>query len=201
MSRRARDFPRDVVSVAAARRFANETLADLPRELVQAVELMVSELATNSIRHANSSFRVEIERRPDLVRVEVSDSAGDVMPTMRSPGPEEPTGRGLRIVSLFSHSWGITQSGGADKSVWFTVADPQAQLDADVTGHLHVSPPSVSTDGEQAAATARRAPHWRLATVTARRFPHWRLTRRYLYSATSLIAALVCGPRLVIHTR
>ena len=188
MSRQSRDLPRDVMSVAAARRFATEVLADLPRELLQAVELMVSELATNSIRHANSSFRVEIDRRPDLVRVEVSDSAGDVMPTMRSPGPDEPTGRGLRIVSLFSHSWGITQSAGSDKSVWFTVADPQAEFEADVTGHQHVSSPSACTAGEPATPTARRSTHWRLAGT-------------YRYSATSLIAALVCGPRLVIHTR
>jgi hypothetical protein len=163
-------------------------LADLPRELLQAVELMVSELATNSIRHADSSFRVEIERRRELVRVEVSDCAGDVMPTMRSPGPDEPTGRGLRIVSLFSHSWGITQSAGPDKSVWFTVADPQPQVEADVAGHQHVSQQSVCAAGEQATRTARRSPQWRLAGP-------------YRYSATSLIAALVCGPRLVIHTR
>jgi anti-sigma regulatory factor (Ser/Thr protein kinase) len=163
LSRQTRDFPLDVMSVGAARRFANEVLADLPRDVLQAVELMVSELATNSIRHANSSFRVEIERRPDLVRVEVSDSAGDVIPTMRSPGPEEPTGRGLRIVSLFSHSWGITQSAGPDKSVWFTVADPQAQVEADVTGHQSVAPRSACAAGEEATPTVRRSPQWRLA--------------------------------------
>jgi anti-sigma regulatory factor (Ser/Thr protein kinase) len=187
VSRQTREFPLDVMSVAAARRFANEVLADLPRDLLQAVELMVSELATNSVRHANSSFRVEIERRPELVRVEVSDAAGDVMPTMRSPGPDEPTGRGLRIVSLFSHGWGITQSAGPDKSVWFTVADPQSQVEADVTGHQHVSRPSACAPGEPATRAARS--------------PQWRLAAAYRYRATSLIAALVCGPRLVIHTR
>ena len=155
MSRQTRDFPLDVVSVAAARRFAAEVLSDLPRELLQAVELMVSELATNSIRHANSSFRVEIDRRPELVRIEVSDSAGDVMPKMRSPGPDEPTGRGLRIVSLFSHSWGITQSVGSDKSVWFTLARPRLEVEADVTGHQHLSPALRLHGGERTPITAR----------------------------------------------
>ena len=182
MSRQSKDFPLDVISVAAARRFATDVLSDLPLELLQAVELMVSELATNSIRHANSSFSVRIERQPDLVRVEVSDSAGDVMPTMRSPGPEEPTGRGLRIVSLFSHSWGITQSPGEDKSVWFTVA-PQPEAEADVSGHVRAAESSACAAGGSSAPAACAA------------------ARRYRYRATSLIATLVCAPRLVIQTR
>jgi anti-sigma regulatory factor (Ser/Thr protein kinase) len=187
MSRQDRDFPLDVLSVAAARRFATEVLADLPRELLQAVELMVSELATNSIRHANSSFRVQIERRPAVVRVEVSDSAGDVMPRLRSPSPDQPTGRGLRIVSLFSHSWGITQSAGSDKSVWFTVADPQPQLEADVTGHQHVS----QRPAAPPAGRPRRPPGTRRSGA--------RPGRRALARARRRLCACVPGvPRVVL---
>ena len=28
-------------------------------------------------------------------------------PTMRSPGPDEPSGRGLQIVDMLSESWGV----------------------------------------------------------------------------------------------
>jgi anti-sigma regulatory factor (Ser/Thr protein kinase) len=139
-----RDFPMHVVSVRAARRFATESLADLPSELLSAVELMVSELATNSIRHAKSSFRITITREPGQVRVEVSDFAGG-MPTLKSPGPDEPTGRGLRIVSLSSDTWGITQSAGPDKAVWFTVADPRERVPTAAPRGDRVQAPGPST--------------------------------------------------------
>ena len=49
-------------SVPAARRFATSALAELPKETLQAVELMVSELATNCVLHARTDFS-DKERR------------------------------------------------------------------------------------------------------------------------------------------
>ena len=66
---------------------------------------MVSELATNCIRHAEAEFEVTIESHRNEVRVEVSDDAGGT-PTKRSPAPEEPRGRGLQIVEMFSDALG-----------------------------------------------------------------------------------------------
>ena len=73
---RARDFPLQTTSVGAARRFADEVLHGLPAETVEAVRLMVSELATNSIQHAKTGFQLVINRRRDSVRIEVTDLAG-----------------------------------------------------------------------------------------------------------------------------
>jgi anti-sigma regulatory factor (Ser/Thr protein kinase) len=87
---------------------------------VYAIQLMVSELATNCVRHGGTPFDLVIDVRPQEVRVEVAD-AGPGTPTVRSPGPTDPTGRGLKIVDRLSHQWGV-ESGPADpgKRVWFT---------------------------------------------------------------------------------
>jgi anti-sigma regulatory factor (Ser/Thr protein kinase) len=121
----ARQFSRDPTSVRAARRFATQVLADAPAETLDAIELMVSELATNCIRHAGAPFKVTISRAADQVRVAVTDRAGGT-PTIRSPGPEEPTGRGLLIVETFSDAWGVESHPGTGKSVWFRVTVPAA---------------------------------------------------------------------------
>ena len=119
--KRARDFPFDVMSVGAARRFATEALADAPAEVSDAVQLMVSELATNSIRHAKTGFHLAIARGPESIRVEVTDLGGGV-PAVQSPGPTDPTGRGLAIVEMFSDDWGVEYAAATDKTVWFTLA-------------------------------------------------------------------------------
>jgi anti-sigma regulatory factor (Ser/Thr protein kinase) len=116
----SRRFPLDPRSVAAARRFATELLAGLPAETLDMVELMVSELATNCIRHAGAAFEITIRSRGEEVRVEVSDDSGGT-PTKRSPAPDEPRGRGLQIVEIFSDAWGVQPLRGKGKMVWFVV--------------------------------------------------------------------------------
>jgi anti-sigma regulatory factor (Ser/Thr protein kinase) len=96
-------------------------LSDTPAAVRQAVELMVSELATNGIRHGRTSFELVIERTDGEIRVAVTDR-GSGTPQMRFPGPDEPTGRGLQIVDMLSDRWGVDHESGAGKTVWFTVS-------------------------------------------------------------------------------
>lgn len=118
--RRMRTFPAIPQSVHAARRFATDTLSGNPASMLDAVELMVSELATNCIRHERTSFHITILGSTQEVRVEVTDS-GSGTPTMRSPGPDEPSGRGLQIVDMLSGSWGVEPEHPSGKTVWFTM--------------------------------------------------------------------------------
>ncbi len=118
--RRSRSFPRDPTSVGAARRFAVQVLGPVSTEVREAVELMVSELATNCIRHTNTAFDLTVSETRGQIRVEVTDRAGGT-PTMRSPGPEEPTGRGLQIVNMLSDCWGVEHVSAHGKTVWFTM--------------------------------------------------------------------------------
>ena len=71
---RSREFPCQYESVAAARRFVRKILRDQPSETLEAAELMVSELATNCIRHARTAFELTIDDSRGLIRVELSDS-------------------------------------------------------------------------------------------------------------------------------
>jgi anti-sigma regulatory factor (Ser/Thr protein kinase) len=132
-----RTFPADPQSVRAARRFATEALAGRAADVRESVELMVSELATNGIRHGRTSFRLAIELTPREIRVEVSDG-GAGSPEMRFPGPDEPTGRGLRIVDMLAERWGVERDTQKGKTVWFTVsvAAEQSASGGEVVGHV-----------------------------------------------------------------
>lgn len=123
--RDSRTFPHEAQSVPAARRFATNVLRDAPAEVLEAIELMVSELATNCIRHTDSGFDLTITRSGGDIRVEATDHAGGT-PTMRSPKPTDPSGRGLKIIDMLSAGWGVQSESGAGKTVWFTISDPAA---------------------------------------------------------------------------
>jgi len=117
---RTRTFRRDAESVGAARRFATEALSGIDPDQLDSVELMVSELATNSIRHAHAAFELTVAHVDGEIRIEVTDRAGGE-PRMRNAGPDDPTGRGLQIVNLLSEAWGVEHRADSGKTVWFTV--------------------------------------------------------------------------------
>ena len=57
-----RSFPATVEAVRAARQFVDECIADLDDLLRQDILVAVSELTTNSIRHAGTPFVVSVQR-------------------------------------------------------------------------------------------------------------------------------------------
>jgi anti-sigma regulatory factor (Ser/Thr protein kinase) len=117
-------FPSEPESVTAARHYVGQALTGCPSHLVDAAQLMVSELATNSIRHARTGFTLTIEQTRHRVLIEVSDT-GPGNPAVRSPAVTEPTGRGLRIVQIFSDDWGVRSNPGQPgKTVWFSLNIP-----------------------------------------------------------------------------
>jgi anti-sigma regulatory factor (Ser/Thr protein kinase) len=120
-SRESESFPFDPRSVPGARRFVRDALGRLPQETIEVAELMVSELATNCIRHAGTGFDLSV-RTGEEIRVEVTD-VGRGTPRVLTPGPEEPSGRGLRIVEGLSARWGVSER-PEGKTVWFTLRTP-----------------------------------------------------------------------------
>lgn len=116
---RVRRFGCRAESVPAARRFVRDVLGERSRELLDAVELMASELATNCVHHAQTCFDLIIEDGQSRIRVEVRDT-GQGRPEPRSPAPTDRTGRGLRIVEAMADAWGVDLS-SSGKTVWFTV--------------------------------------------------------------------------------
>jgi anti-sigma regulatory factor (Ser/Thr protein kinase) len=124
----ARRFPNDVGSPKAARQFALEKLPGYAPEVLEVVELLVSELATNSVRHTDSGFEVRICSAPNRIRVSVTDS-GPGRPVERPSDPTAPSGRGLALMKMLSSSSGVSRSRAAagGKTVWFVldIADHQ----------------------------------------------------------------------------
>jgi serine/threonine-protein kinase RsbW len=107
-------------SVSLARVFANGAISGAPPDVRETVTLLVSELATNCIRHSQGRFELSVAQTPREIRVEATDR-GTGEPVLRSPGPTDPTGRGLQIVDMLASSWGFEPLGQQGKRVWFTV--------------------------------------------------------------------------------
>ncbi|PSK80859.1 anti-sigma regulatory factor (Ser/Thr protein kinase) [Murinocardiopsis flavida] len=107
-------FPGDAASIKRARQWTADTLMDttpqLPAQVISDVILIVSELATNAIRHTASdsgTYTVTLETDRAQVRVWVMDQGGAAtLPIARTPGRMDVSGRGLAIVEAFSDTCG-----------------------------------------------------------------------------------------------
>ncbi|MFI0895442.1 ATP-binding protein [Streptomyces sp. NPDC020983] len=95
--------------------------------LSAAAELVVSELVTNSVRHAREPrghvIRTRFERLGRGVRIEVHD-ANDAKPEQRDASGDEESGRGLALVDAVTGGrWGVSDREGIGKLVWALCAD------------------------------------------------------------------------------
>ena len=99
----------------------------LDEALLDTLRLLVSEVATNCVQHANADARsridIAVSSLPGAVRVELS-TAG--VPFERPPAnpqkppPSEPHGRGLVIVDTLARAWGVGPHSA--NHVWFELA-------------------------------------------------------------------------------
>ncbi|MEU6594332.1 SpoIIE family protein phosphatase [Streptomyces sp. NPDC046881] len=113
----------DPREVARARRLVRGQLLDwgLP-QAVETAELLVSEVVTNAVRHAEGD-RVGLRVvRTDALLFEVTDDE-PTLPAMLNAGPHDESGRGLRVVSRLAREWGASATGHR-KTVWFEQTIP-----------------------------------------------------------------------------
>jgi len=85
--------------------------------LIDDVVLVVTELVTNAVIHAESSSRVAVDLRHGRLRLEVHDESS-VMPQRRHLSEDATTGRGLALVESLSASWGASPAPDGGKVVW-----------------------------------------------------------------------------------
>jgi anti-sigma regulatory factor (Ser/Thr protein kinase) len=97
--------------------------SDLAAVALDDVLVMVSELATNAVRHGGGGFDVVVATSGDELRVEVVD-ASPAIPQAQWVPAGATSGRGLAIVEALSESWGVTALEGGGKAVWFEVLTP-----------------------------------------------------------------------------
>lgn len=110
------NFPAVPTGVTAARHFVRAELAR-DENLAETAELLVSELASNVVRHARTDFSVEVIWSQANVRVVVEDgSAVEIAVKDLERGAD--SGRGLRIVESLSARWGTART-SSGKQVWF----------------------------------------------------------------------------------
>lgn len=118
-----RRFRRDLPEVPAARRFVAEALAAAGTEPTDDLLLVVSELATNAVRHGAGDMEVRIHPGPDQVRVEVLDDGGAPVPEPPGAPPLDTVGgRGLHLVRALSQAWGTGFDVRGRTLVWAEVA-------------------------------------------------------------------------------
>lgn len=116
------EFPGDPSSVRLARQFATTTLHEWGHEgLVGPVTLVVSELATNAVVHAQSAFSVRLTLASKALRVEVADCGGG-LPNPINPDPSGVGGRGLLLVAELGVAWGVDAGEAPCKTVWCELA-------------------------------------------------------------------------------
>lgn len=107
-------------SVADARAFALRLTRDLDADVRGALELLVSEVATNCVIHAVSPFTVRLFRSPRHLRVECTDEGGGKV-VVRRADPDDTQGRGMYFVAQLADRWGVRDAASRGKTVWFSL--------------------------------------------------------------------------------
>jgi anti-sigma regulatory factor (Ser/Thr protein kinase) len=111
----SRSFVADVSAPRAARRALQGLSGQVDEGLLERGRIVVTELVTNSVRHARlgPGQRIEllVRVRHELVRVEVSDDGEGFDPVGVPPHPDHAVGGwGLWIVAQLTDRWGIDVS-------------------------------------------------------------------------------------------
>jgi PAS domain S-box-containing protein len=144
-------------SAGQARRLVREVLIGADRrDIVDAAELVVSELVTNALLHTATMIDVTAHVDDQGLLVHVADESV-ILPAERDHWALAGTGRGLTLVHQLTDEWGVTPLRDG-KAIWVrinTVHEPSPpDLDAyllDGPAHVGAGVVSLATDDQQAA--------------------------------------------------
>jgi anti-sigma regulatory factor (Ser/Thr protein kinase) len=84
--------------------------------LIDDMALVITELATNAVRHTAHGFSVQLSQTPHSVRAAVGDASADE-PARRTALPTAVSGRGLALVAALAGQWGY-EATPTGKLVW-----------------------------------------------------------------------------------
>jgi integral membrane sensor domain MASE1/anti-sigma regulatory factor (Ser/Thr protein kinase) len=101
---------------ADARTALSPLMGALTTQVYSDLRLLVSELVTNSVRHARlrpgDRIRLQVELSDRVLRVEVSDPGEGFGANIPEPAPREPGGWGLFLTEQLADRWGVDREGG-----------------------------------------------------------------------------------------
>ncbi|THA60489.1 GAF domain-containing protein [Streptomyces sp. A0958] len=114
--------------ISVARQQLRELLHDwADPDQVDAAVLLLSEMATNVLVHTDGDALLVAEAAgvpgERCLRVEMSDGS-DELPHKRRPGEMASSGRGLVLMEMLAHRWGVDPR-GAGKSIWFELNEDE----------------------------------------------------------------------------
>lgn len=116
-------LPPSPTAPAAARGALGPLKKAVEPDVLESVQLLVSELVTNSVRHAGlrGADRIElrVQATDGCVRVLVTDPGRGFDRPVPAPRPEEPFGWGLYLVNELADRWGVQRDG--ETLVWFEI--------------------------------------------------------------------------------
>ena len=113
-----------------ARRAITERLSkDLPGDVLGDLQLLVTEIVANSVRHGGVGEEGEIDLRIEVsdgrVRVEMRDTGIQADPRIRTPDFAGGGGFGMVLVSRMSERWGVDHE--PNVVMWFELALRRAE--------------------------------------------------------------------------
>ncbi|MCX4740737.1 ATP-binding protein [Streptomyces antibioticus] len=87
-------------------------------ELIEDTELLLTELATNALRHGSGrSICVRVSAQDDTLKIQVTDGS-PTRPELRHAALDDEGGRGLLLVESLAEEWGVSDDG---TTTWCTL--------------------------------------------------------------------------------
>ena len=109
-------------AVTAARLALSDLDSHLDASIAFDVRLLVSELVTNSVKHArvseDDSILLVVGIHEKVVRIEVRDSGPGFEPPAAAPPDDADEGWGLFLVEQLADEWGVNSE---RQAVWFQI--------------------------------------------------------------------------------
>jgi len=115
-------LPSDFRAARAARQSIQSLEGYVPLEMIQDLNLLVSELVTNSVKHGSlvHDQAIELDANPTArgIRIEVTNPGRADLTNSVETRPKE-SGWGLLLVTKIASRWGMTTNGST--SIWFEI--------------------------------------------------------------------------------
>ena len=112
-------LPPSPLASRAAREVIRPLQTEVPRGVFETLQLLMSELVTNGVRHGKRSAPVELTVTMDdeTVHAEVRNGRGATVPRLSRPGERVDGGLGLILLDRLARRWG--SDADRDVVVWF----------------------------------------------------------------------------------
>jgi anti-sigma regulatory factor (Ser/Thr protein kinase) len=114
-------------AISLARRAVDQLAGAAPDPLIDNVRLLVSELITNSVRHAglrdDARIGLRIYLGDGVLRGEITDPGPGFVPREQVLTISQQSGWGLYLVDQIADRWGVERDGVT--RVWFEIDRPE----------------------------------------------------------------------------